>query len=318
MPMDMTKFPHQRRVWFSSSGASRPFFYSCLQCTEKSKMPLLWKPDFSESVDGRPLATTVSDLFHNLPWDRVPFATRPWLAILLQPSIVLACALLYVVSDHPVSMLRDAMRLHPNSPRLRLFIAIHNFLLFVFSGTVAWNAWGLAVTHLFKYGMFDTYCDTRGTLWNEYGLGSWAIIFYLSKYWEFVDTWILVLKRKAPSFLQVYHHFGIVLCLYGGVASQSSWVTVVVLLNSVIHTVMYLYFFIKTVRPQTEIKQAKYLTMAQILQFFTGIISTLGILIMGDQCDTESSRFSLACLNIYGFGLIYLFMTFAKRKYKTK
>ena len=33
----------------------------------------------------------------------------------------------------------------------------------------------------------------------------------------------------------------------------------------------YTYFFIKTIAPQTEIKAAKYLTMAQITQFFTGI-----------------------------------------------
>lgn len=79
---------------------------------------------------------------------------------------------------------------------------------------------------------------------------------------------------------------------------------------------MYTYFLIKTVRPKTEIKSAKYLTQMQIGQFFTGIFYSAPVLYLGDDCDTQSSRFGLACLQIYGYGLIALFMAFAKRKYK--
>ena len=147
---------------------------------------------------------------------------------------------------------------------------------------------------------------------------STATIFYISKYYEFIDTWILVLKRKEPSFLQLYHHTGIVFTMWGGVASQSAWLFVVVLLNSFIHTLMYTYFLIKTISPKTEIKSAKYLTSAQIVQFITGIVSTIPILVMGDRCDTESSRFMLACLHVYGYGLIALFVSFASRKYSKK
>lgn len=139
-----------------------------------------------------------------------------------------------------------------------------------------------------------------------------------TRYVEFIDTWILVLKGKKPSFLQVYHHSGIVFTMWGAVASQSAWLTFVVLLNSVIHTLMYIYFFIKTLSPKTEIKAAKYLTTAQIVQFYTGILGTLGVLFMGKRCDTESSRFMLASLDTYGIGLIILFTTFAAQKYKTK
>jgi hypothetical protein len=58
--------------------------------------------------------------------------------------------------------------------------------------------------------------------------------------------------------------------------------------------------------------------MAQIGQFLTGIASSAGVLFMGSACDTQSSRFSLAFLHIYGFGLIALFQAFANRKYKKK
>lgn len=66
-----------------------------------------------------------------------------------------------------------------------------------------------------------------------------------------------------------------------------------------------------------EIKAARYLTRAQITQFFTGLAISLGVLWMGDDCDTAASRFSLMCLHVYAYGLIALFMAFAKRKYKS-
>ena len=131
---------------------------------------------------------------------------------------------------------------------------------------------------------------------------------------------IALLKRIETSLicivLQVYHHTGIALIMYLAVASQSAWLLFVVLLNSFIHTLMYVYFFIKTISPAVEIKAAKYLTMAQITQFFMGIAGSFGVLLMGDACDSQSSRFALACLHVYGYGLIALFMAFANRKYK--
>ena len=104
--------------------------------------------------------------------------------------------------------------------------------------------------------------------------------------------------------------------MWMGVASQSTWLSVVVLLNSVIHTFMYTYFLIKTISPKTEIKAAKHLTMAQIAQFVTGIAISSGVFFLDDECASESSRFGLACLHVYGYGLIALFAAFAKRKYK--
>jgi GNS1/SUR4 family len=66
-----------------------------------------------------------------------------------------------------------------------------------------------------------TYCDQDGTFWNEGGLGAWATAFYISKYYEFVDTWILIAKGKDASFLQVYHHAGIAFIFWAAVASRT-------------------------------------------------------------------------------------------------
>ena len=47
--------------------------------------------------------------------------------------------------------------------------------------------------------------------------------FYPSKFYEFAYTWLLVLKNKLPSFLQKYHHAGIVITMWAGVATSSNW-----------------------------------------------------------------------------------------------
>lgn len=81
---------------------------------------------------------------------------------------------------------------------------------------------------------------------------------------------------------------------------------------------MYTYFFIKTLYPKKEIRAAKYLTSAQIGQFITGILYTLGVQVMGERCDSQASRLVLAFIQIYAVGLIILFAAFASKKYKKK
>jgi GNS1/SUR4 family len=280
----------------------------------------VWRPTLLESIDGLPLATTIDDLFFHFPYDRLP--ESQFLRLFLRPECVLAMLVFYLASKPLFQYLAKVLVPNPRATWFVASIAIHNFALAVFSFLVAYNSWPIVVDHFRRHGAFDTYCDPRGALWGPYpphsDFGAWAFVFYVSKYYEFADTWILVLKGKPPSFLQVYHHTGIAFCMWVGVLSQSSWLKAVVLLNAVIHTLMYTYFLIKTVSPATEIGAARYLTRMQIGQFFTGILYSVGVLIMGERCDTQSSRFGLACLQLYGYGLIALFMAFARRKYQKK
>jgi GNS1/SUR4 family len=287
-------------------------------------MVAILKPHLPDSIDGKPLVTTVGSLlvpyqfpYHRLPlWSQSPFWNiASWF---LRPEIVLLTITFYLLSKPLLVMLRTFLRLHhsPQPRWFRLFLALHNAGLAIFSAVCAYHTWIIAWRHYNSYGFVAVYCDLDGTFWSESNFGAWAYIFYLSKYYEFVDTWILILKGKDASFLQVYHHTGIAFIMWCAVASQSSWLLFVALLNSVIHTLMYTYFCIKTISPKTEIRAAKYLTMAQIGQFVTGIVCTFPIFFLGSTCATSSSRFALACLHLYGIGLIGLFVTFAQKKYK--
>eukprot|EP00545_Synedropsis_sp_CCMP1620_P003083 CAMPEP_0119011738 /NCGR_PEP_ID=MMETSP1176-20130426/5858_1 /TAXON_ID=265551 /ORGANISM="Synedropsis recta cf, Strain CCMP1620" /LENGTH=279 /DNA_ID=CAMNT_0006964597 /DNA_START=136 /DNA_END=975 /DNA_ORIENTATION=+ len=275
----------------------------------------IWRPELPESSDGNPLATKIGDLLWNFPYSRLS-STSYFIAWIMRPEVVLGLVLFYLGT--PV-LLKDFMdKIGFDSKQSRTFhwaVVIHNVLLAVYSFITVLYSWPIVFGHFAEYGAFETYCDPNKTLWHS-GFGAWALVFYISKYYEFVDTWVLVFKGKEPSFLQIYHHAGIVTIMWGAVASQSAWLVFVVLLNSLIHTLMYTYFLLKTIYPKMQIKSAKYLTTAQIGQFFLGILCSAGVLFMGDACDSQSSRFSLACLHIYGYGLVALFMAFAKRKYK--
>jgi hypothetical protein len=307
----------------------------------------VWKLNVpNDSIDGKPIVTTISDLLwdiHQFPYHRLPpvvihdavglddvvllsleGVTQRISSWFLRPVVVFITLFFYVFLSKPLMKYIRHNVLHwdrhpTSTPRwFQYGIIFHNAILTVFSAVCAYNSVGIIMNHIYTYGLYDTYCNNiNSTFWND-GFGSWAVIFYVSKYYEFVDTWILVLKGKKASFLQVYHHTGIAYIMWCAVLSQSSWLLFVVSLNSIIHTLMYTYFCIKSISPTTEIAIAKYLTMAQIGQFFTGILCTIPIFIYGESCDTQSSRFALACLHTYGFGLIALFIAFAQKKYKKK
>ena len=48
----------------------------------------------------------------------------------------------------------------------------------------------------------------QGQDWNGFQIFSW--VFYVSKYYEFIDTWIIMIKGGKPDALQVIHHAGAV------------------------------------------------------------------------------------------------------------
>lgn len=76
-----------------------------------------------------------------------------------------------------------------------------------------------------------------GRLWNE-GLAFWGWWFYLSKFYEVLDTFIILAKGKRSSTLQTYHHTGAMMCMWAGIRFMSPPIWMFAFLNSGIHTMM--------------------------------------------------------------------------------
>ena len=76
-----------------------------------------------------------------------------------------------------------------------------------------------------------------GRMWNE-GLAFYGWFFYLSKFYEVIDTMIILAKGKRSSFLQTYHHAGAMLCMWAGIRYMSPPIWMFVCVNSGIHALM--------------------------------------------------------------------------------
>jgi len=76
-----------------------------------------------------------------------------------------------------------------------------------------------------------------GRLWNE-GLAFYGWIFYLSKFYEVLDTFIILAKGKLSSTLQTYHHAGAMMCMWAGMRYMSAPIWMFAFVNSGIHAMM--------------------------------------------------------------------------------
>lgn len=99
------------------------------------------------------------------------------------------------------------------SPLFTAFVVLHNLLLCAYSAWTAVRVWSLFASALLQRGVVVTYNDSDAFLWRH-GLDQLMWVFYLSKYWEFVDSWILIVKQKEVSTLQLFHHVGAVLSMW--------------------------------------------------------------------------------------------------------
>ena len=104
-----------------------------------------------------------------------------------------------------------------------------------FNSTI--NIWEIKNT-LLKLGSDATPDSTDvGRLWNE-GLAFWGWFFYISKFYEVIDTLIILAKGKRSATLQTYHHAGAMLCMWAGIRFMSPPIWMFVFINSAIHAMM--------------------------------------------------------------------------------
>ncbi len=108
-----------------------------------------------------------------------------------------------------------------------------------------------------------------GRFWNE-GLAFWGWLFYISKFYEVLDTAIILAKGKRSSTLQTYHHAGAMLAMWAGIRYMSPPIWMFVLVNSGIHMLM----VSSVLAPEIHFLSAK-LTFATQYTYYT--FAALGV-----------------------------------------
>jgi len=219
-------------------------------------------------------------------------------------------------------ILISIFKIDPKSPNLKNFITAHSALLAVYSGWTCVNVAQLIYSHYQVSGnMYDTLTASKEEFWDgRWGMSFWITHFYISKYYEFIDTWIVLLKGRTPIFLQTYHHAGIVLVMWALSVTHCTPVIVCVLLNSFIHTLMYTYYTFAAFGYSSPLKH--YLTQMQIGQFLIGLSTTVPLHFMngadGKPRLTPAQDVALWAIEWYAVVLIALFAQFYASAYGKK
>lgn len=98
-------------------------------------------------------------------------------------------------------------------------------------------------------------------------------VFYLSKFYEMLDTAFLVVKRKPVSFLHLFHHLITPILSWAGMSTGTSYQWVATMTNTLVHTLMYYYYTLAALGGKRW--WAKYLTTLQIAQFIFNLLVLL-------------------------------------------
>eukprot|EP01130_Rhizamoeba_saxonica_P019199 TRINITY_DN985_c0_g1_i1.p1 TRINITY_DN985_c0_g1~~TRINITY_DN985_c0_g1_i1.p1 ORF type:complete len:242 (-),score=23.19 TRINITY_DN985_c0_g1_i1:25-750(-) len=152
--------------------------------------------------------------------------------------------------------------------QLTTVLRVHNFLLVILSLYMTIGIGYYAITSKFKWvgNSIDFGPDglpLAKVLW----------VFYFSKLVEFVDTFLMVLRKRTRqvSFLHIYHHCSMLSLWWIGIkhaaGGDAYWSA---MQNSFVHVVMYSYYLMSSFGIRVWWK--KYLTQFQMTQFFINMI----------------------------------------------
>lgn len=186
-------------------------------------------------------------------------------------------------------------QLRINPSLLYILTVMHNGLLVAFSTftfiSLSQIVYNEGIVFQSNYYFQNTHFDT---------LIYW---FYISKYYEFFDTFLLYLNGKTPIFLQKYHHIGAVICWHLMYVYKVDGIWIATILNSFVHTIMYSYYLGCLLKMNQVKFIKKYITTLQLCQ-----------LIPQPTClylyNTDEYYNILLFFTFYSVGLVILFGRF--------
>jgi hypothetical protein len=121
-------------------------------------------------------------------------------------------------------------------------------------------------------GLLCAYCTVPTHDAAREGLHRYIVLFYYSKFYEVIDSAILVLKGKRVSNLQVYHHSGAMLTMWSGAAYSASPIWIFASWNGFVHTWMYFFYAASSLKLYIPAALKRGITTLQIAQLFFGML----------------------------------------------
>lgn len=191
---------------------------------------------------------------------------------------------------------------------------VHNIglILFSFSVTVI-----LSIKFYILFGTIYPKEILKYLIFDDQTLINVCWLFTYSKVWEFLDTFLIMLKGHDTIFLQKYHHAGAIIFWYLCTKYQTSGILFPTLFNAFVHTIMYLYYLLCLYGYKLN-KYKPYITGLQLFQLLTGNITGIVYYVIPNYHIKSEQLYSCIGIIIYVFILIWLFIDFSIRSYITK
>ena len=190
---------------------------------------------------------------------------------------------------------------------LRCFSFVHNVVLCAFSFFTFISLYNIIKNHgVITSSMY--YFD------NVDNFDSIVFLFYMSKYYEYIDTFMLYMQQKEPLFLQRFHHVGAVIAWHLLYYNRCDAIMFATIFNSFVHTIMYSYYASTIIFPYKITRWCKkYITSLQLIQLIFG---PLFCQIMYYPPLESTWNYMIICIyNMYVFCLVVMFLQFFHRTY---
>jgi len=241
---------------------------------------------------------------HFLSEYEIPFAKR---LPLMNPFHVLLITLAYLlIVFFGNRLMRYSRRFDP-----KLLSMFHNAFLVLLSAYMCTTIWSEAYRQGYRAFGNPVCRDESG--WT---MAKFIWLFYVSKIWEFIDTFIMILKKneRQITFLHLYHHSSIfVIWWFVTFVAPSGETYFSAALNSFVHVIMYSYYFSTTISmPIRFIK--RYITLLQLTQFALNMFqATFDFIYFYFFVPSAENRYPIiltVILWFYMWTMLYLFIDF--------
>jgi len=149
--------------------------------------------------------------------------------------------------------------------------------------------------------------------WYGHGWhGLWVALFIYSKFFELVDTALLLLSARPVILLHWWHHLTVLLYCWHSYATRSGTGLWYASMNYGVHSVMYAYFgatqHSKAARDYCK-PYAMYITLLQLAQMVVGIAVTaraMAVQAAGRECNVNKTNSILGLLMYFSYFVLFL------------
>lgn len=176
--------------------------------------------------------------------------------------VLLFIAMYYVVIFGGRSLVKSCKPL-----KLRFISQVHNLML-----TSVSFLWLILMVEqmlpiVYRHGLYFAVCNVES--WTQ-PMETLYYLNYMTKFVEFADTVLMVLKHRKLTFLHTYHHGATALLCYNQLVGYTAVTWVPVTLNLAVHVLMYWYYFLSA--SGIRVWWKAWVTRLQIVQFMLDLI----------------------------------------------